>query len=84
VWPAGTDAAETWYYVGSYALPGGGQIELDGIAWSTNAPTAMLNGSLLGVGDEILGLQVDRISQRTVTLTGRGQRIALQLGPSSD
>jgi len=40
----------------------------------------MLNGSLLGVGDEILGLTVSGIDRRTVIFTGRGQRIALQLG----
>jgi hypothetical protein len=80
VWPADGDSDETWYYVGSVALPGGGSIELGGIAWSAAAPSAMLNGSLLGVGDEILGLTVGEIGPRTVVLEGRGQRIALQLG----
>jgi len=83
VWPADSAGAETWYYVGEVALPGGGLIELGGIAWSAAAPSAMLNGSLLGVGDEVLGLEVTAIDPRTVTLTGHGQRISLQLGPAS-
>lgn len=80
VWPQDGDSEETWYYVGAVSLPGGGSIELGGIAWSESAPSAMLNGSLLGVGDDILGLTVSEIGPRTVVLEGHGQRIALQLG----
>ncbi len=82
IWPtdADADADETWYYVGEAGLPGGGTIELGGIAWSASAPSAILNGSLLTVGDEILGLRIAGIARRTVTLAGQGRRIALQLG----
>ncbi len=80
VWESGGDGEGTWYYVGSLSLPGGGTIELGGIAWSATAPSAVLNGSLLSVGSEILGLRVAAISERTVTLEGRGKRYALQLG----
>ncbi len=80
VWPADGENGETWYYVGAFSVPGGGSIELGGIAWSAAAPSAMLNGSLLGVGDEILGLTISEIAPRTVVLEGRGQRVALQLG----
>jgi hypothetical protein len=81
VWPGDPSGEEVWYYVGKIALPGGGEIELDGIAWSASSPSALLNGSLLQVGSEILGLRVAEIQQRTVILTGHGRRVALQLGP---
>jgi cytoskeletal protein RodZ len=76
--PLAANADATWYYVGHVDLAEG-TIELDGIAWSSSAPLAMLNGALLQVGDDILGLEVTAIEPRTVTLVGRGQRIALQL-----
>jgi hypothetical protein len=56
-----------------------GTLELGGIAWSSSSPLAMVNGALLRVGDEILGFVVTDIAPRTVTLEGRGRRIALQL-----
>lgn len=84
VWPADGAEPETWYFVGKVELEGGGEIELGGIAWSESAPAAMLNGSLLKVGGEILGLQVVSIAPRTVTLAGQGQRIALQLASARD
>lgn len=88
-WPASAEGQpegqeETWYYVGRVALPGGGEIALEGIAWSETAPSAMLNGSLLRVGSEILGLRIVSIAPRTVTLAGQGQRIALQLASRAD
>lgn len=83
IWPTGDGANETWYYVGQASLPGGGAIELGGIAWSPSAPSAILNGALVTVGDEILGLRVEEIARRTVILTGHGLRIALQLGANS-
>ena len=83
IWPTDSDADETWYYVGTAGLPGGATIELGGIAWSPSAPSAILNGALVTVGDEILGLRVEQIARRTVILTGHGLRIALQLGSNS-
>ncbi len=83
VWPADGENGETWYYVGAFTVPGGGSIELGGIAWSAAAPSAMLNGSLLKVGDEILGLTIAEIAPRTVVLEGHGQRVALQLGSAA-
>ena len=38
VWPADGENGETWYYVGAFSVPGGGEIELDGIAWSDAGP----------------------------------------------
>jgi len=84
IWPANGPDQETWYFVGQVELAGGGVIELGGIAWSELAPSAMLNGALLTVGSEILGLRVVAIAPRTVTLSGQGQRIALQLASSTN
>lgn len=80
--PSAGDAPPTdsWYHVGSLRLPDGARIELTGIAWSPTAPSAMLNGALLSVGDPIFDLTVVSITERTVTLEGRGRRYALQLG----
>jgi hypothetical protein len=74
---------ETWYYVGEVQLAEG-TLELTGIAWSSTAPLAMLNGALLRVGDQILGFEVTAITPHTVSLEGRGQRIALQLAASPE
>jgi hypothetical protein len=83
--PADGHAAETWYYVGVYTLPDGGRIELGGIVWSPSTASAMLNGALLVVGSDILGLRVTDIEPRTVMLSARqGPRIALQLGSGRD
>lgn len=84
IWPSDGPNQETWYFVGKVELAGGGVIELDGIAWSELAPSAMLNGSLLTVGSELLGLRIVSIAPRTVTLVGHGQRIALQLAGASN
>ncbi|MCZ6726764.1 MAG: hypothetical protein O7A98_05350 [Acidobacteria bacterium] len=85
IWPANGGVDETWYYVDAYTVPNGGRIELGGIVWSPKAASAMLNGALLTVGNEILGLRVTDIGPRTVILSaGQGRRIALQLGPGGD
>ncbi len=77
-------AGDTWYHVGSLVLPEG-EILLSGIAWSPTAPSAVINGALLSIGDPVLSLRIVEISERTVVLEGPRGRYALQLGqPSED
>jgi hypothetical protein len=57
-------------------LPGGGEIALGGIAFSTN-PVALLNGKVVGVGEVVDGMTVVAIVPGRVELAGRGTRLAL-------
>ncbi len=72
--PAPRPAAST--HVRRADLPGGGAIELGGIAFSTN-PVALLNGRVVGVGEVVEGMKVVAISPGRVDLEGRGTTIAL-------
>ena len=70
-------AAES--YVQSYPLPGGGSIELGGIAWSETGPFALLNGRVVGPGAVIQEYTLERIRPGHVELAGDGRRIHLSL-----
>ena len=59
-------------------LPGGGAIQLGGIAFSTN-PVALLNGKVVGVGEVVDGMTVVAIVPGRVELEGRGTRLALAI-----
>jgi hypothetical protein len=63
-------------YVRRAQLPGGGEIALGGIAFSTN-PVALLNGKVVGVGEVVDGMKVVAIVPGRVDLEGRGTRLAL-------
>jgi hypothetical protein len=60
-------------------LADGGQIHLGGIAWSQTAPLAYVNGRLLGVGESVAGLTVERIERDRVVLSGPGGRVTVTL-----
>ncbi|KAB2951499.1 MAG: hypothetical protein F9K18_14500 [Thermoanaerobaculia bacterium] len=60
-------------------LDGGAEIRLGGIAWSSVAPLAYLNGQLLSVGESVSGWRVERIERERVVLAGDGGRIVIAL-----
>ena len=66
-------------YVQSYPLPGGGSIELGGIAWSETGPFALLNGRVVGPGAVVQEYTLERIRPGHVELAGDGRRIHLSL-----
>ena len=60
-------------------LPGGGAIELAGIAWSETGPFALINGRVVSPGATIEGYTLERIRPGHVVLAGDGRRIRLSL-----
>jgi hypothetical protein len=74
----GGEAAEETH-VQLYPLPGGGTIELGGIAWSDNGPFALINGRVVGPGSPVEGFTLERIAPDHVVLTGEGRRVRIDL-----
>ena len=66
-------------YTQRYPLPGGGVIELGGIAWSETGPFALINGRVVGPGSVIEAYTLERIRPGHVVLTGDGRQIQLSL-----
>ena len=77
--PEAPAAAAAESYVQTYPLPGGGTIELGGIAWSETGPFALLNGRVVGPGAVIQEYTLERIRPGHVELAGDGRRIHLSL-----
>jgi hypothetical protein len=74
---AATGSAES--FVQQVPLPGGGAIELGGIAWSESGPFALINGRVVGPGAVIDGYTLERIRPGHVVLSGDGRRVHLSL-----
>jgi thioredoxin-related protein len=53
--------------------------ELSGIFYSSQAPKAVVNNTMVGVGDIIGGAEVIKISETEVTLSYRGKEIKLRI-----
>lgn len=77
--PRGTSETPAESYEQQVPLPGGGTIELGGIAWSETGPFALINGRVVGPGAVIEGYTLERIGPGHVELTGDGRRILLSL-----
>lgn len=77
--PTAPAAAIEQVFVRVAALPGGGEIRLGGIAWSSVAPLAYLNEKLVGVGEFVAGWRVERIERERVVLAGERGRIVIAL-----
>jgi hypothetical protein len=58
-------------YVGEVRLAEGGTVKLSGIAWSDASPVAVINGKLLGPGQGVDQVTVDKIEPDRVTLRHR-------------
>jgi len=59
------------------ATPG---LTLDGIMWDAENPRAMINGSLVGIGDKIYGNKVIDIKEDRVILNDGTEDFVLRLG----
>jgi hypothetical protein len=52
---------------------------LQGIAYHPNAPSALINGRMVGLGEEVSGARVTRIEHTAVTLAVNGRTEVLRL-----
>ena len=66
-------------YAGEAALPGGGKIVLEGIVFSEENPTALVNGRVLSQGGFVEGYEIVRIRQDRVELRGDAGNIVIAL-----
>ena len=60
--------------------PGDVPLHLEGIVWDAKSPTAVVNGRLLAVGDEIGGKKVADIRPESVVVTEGTVETELKLG----
>jgi len=60
-------------------VPGGGWIQLGGIAFSADRPVALLNGRVVSVGEVVEGFTVISIAPKRVELRGHGTSLVLTL-----
>jgi len=56
-------------------------LELSGILWDPGAPLAVINGQMVGVGQDVDGYQVVDISPDRVSLTDGTQTFQLTIAP---
>ena len=56
-----------------------GRFKLSGILWDLEAPTCVVNGSVLKAGDSVQGYRVILITQKAVLLEGKEGEILLLL-----
>lgn len=64
-------------YAGEVPLPGGGSVKLNGIAFSTDHPVAVIDGRVMGPGESIQGFTLTAIESGRVTLQGHGATVFL-------
>ncbi len=67
----------------SPALPDGTALELQGIVWSSEFPTAVINGAVLAPGEALGGLTLLRVEPRAVVLGDGEREIELRLEPAA-
>jgi hypothetical protein len=60
-------------------IPGGGSLELSGIAWSETQPVAVISGSVVSPGERVKGFKVLRIRPDSVDLEGENEIFTLRL-----
>jgi hypothetical protein len=70
---------ESRSYVGEVPVPGGGVLRLNGIAFSTQSPVAVLDGKVVGPGEVVQGFTVVEIRQNQVKLEGHGETVFVSL-----
>ncbi len=58
-------------YVGEVKLADGSSVKLSGIAWSDASPAAVINGKVVGQGQGVDDVTVDRIEPDRVALRHR-------------
>ncbi|HKV07413.1 MAG TPA: hypothetical protein VJ725_04680 [Thermoanaerobaculia bacterium] len=70
---------ESRSYVGEVPVPGGSVLRLNGIAFSTESPVAVLDGKVVGPGEVVQGFTVVEIRRNQVKLEGHGQTVFVSL-----
>ncbi|MDH3746450.1 MAG: hypothetical protein OES47_15235, partial [Acidobacteriota bacterium] len=69
--PATQPALEERVFVGE-AEVAGGVVRLEGIAWSSDRPFALVNGRVVGAGDHIESLTITKVERRRILLQDDG------------
>jgi hypothetical protein len=78
----GTDPAgelDVASYVRQATVPGIGTFSLEGIAWSSDRPFALINGQVVGPGGFVDGVNLTEVAQDRVVLQKDGRRFELTL-----
>lgn len=79
--PAAPAAAASNVYYREAPLPGGGKLELRGIAFSGTQPTALVNDRVMVAGETVEGYTLVKIEPKRVELQGPDGAIVLSLQP---
>jgi hypothetical protein len=66
-------------FVRDFDTGAGVTLHLGGIAWSAVTPLAYLDRRLVGVGEVVAGLRVDRIERDRVLLSSESRRVWITL-----
>jgi hypothetical protein len=74
-----TPAPEVRTYVREVPLPGGGAMRLNGIAFSSTKPVALIDDRVLGKGESYQGFLVTDIQAGMVELQGNGMTVRVSL-----
>lgn len=64
-------------YTGELPVPGGGSVKLNGIVYSPDHPIAVLDGRVMGPGENVQGFTVVAIESGRVKLQGYGATVYL-------
>lgn len=64
-------------YTGELPVPGGGSVKLNGIVYSPDHPIAVLDGRVMGPGENVQGFTVVAIENGRVKLQGHGATVYL-------
>ncbi|MFL6259572.1 MAG: hypothetical protein ACJ76Y_07670 [Thermoanaerobaculia bacterium] len=64
-------------YTGELPVPGGGSVKLNGIVYSADHPIAVLDGRVMGPGENVQGFTVVAIESGRVKLQGHGATVYL-------
>ena len=72
-------APEARSFVREAQIPGIGTFRLDGIAWSSDQPFALVNGQVVGAGGFVNGAAVTEVARDKVVLSHEGFRFELTL-----
>jgi hypothetical protein len=64
-------------YTGELPVPGGGVVKLNGIVYSPDHPIAVLDGRVMGPGENVQGFTVVAIESGRVKLQGHGATVYL-------
>jgi hypothetical protein len=70
---------ESRSFVEAVPVPGGGTLRLNGIAFSTVSPVAVIDGKVVGPGEVVQGFTVVEIQQNRVKLEGHGETVYVSL-----